>query len=345
MPRTLLRLMALTAVVLSLGPAAWAQDLDRDVTKVGTTAATFLNIPVGARASAMGGAIAASVDDATSIYWNPAGLGRMTTGALAVEYADWLAGLDFNYAAVAVPTRLGTFGVAVTSMRTDEMEVTTETQPGGTGQTFDAGSLALALSYGRALTDRFQIGGSVKFIRETVWNSASQGVAIDVGTVFTTPFQGIRLGAAITNFGTKMHMTGDDLLVPVDIAPDQSGNNQSTRGELQTEQFDLPLTMRIGLAAEVYETAGSRVTLAVDALSPNNNEQYVNVGGEVALLGGLIAFRGGYNELFLQDSVRSFTLGGGLNYGFGNLNVGLDYAYEAQEYFDGVNRFTFAVMF
>ena len=67
--------------------------------------------------------------------------------------------------------------------------------------------------------------------------------------------------------------------------------------------------------------------------------------GEVALLGGLVQVRGGYQELFLDDSPRSFTLGGGLNYGFGSLDLTADYAYEAFEFFDGVNRISFALGF
>ena len=317
----------------------------REVTKRGTTAADFLTIPVGARATAMGGAITASVDDATSIYWNPAGLAGMEKGAVTFEYAEWLVGVDFNYVSVSVPLANGAVGLALTSMRTPEMDVTTVEMQDGTGETFTAGSYALALSYSQQLTDRFALGGSVKLINERIWNSSASGVAIDIGTLFTTPFQGIRLGAAITNFGSKMQMGGDDLLVVVDIDPNNEGNNESNRAFLRTEGFDLPLTMRIGLAGEVYQDDNVRLTLAVDALNPNNSEQYVNVGAEMALFGELVMMRGGYSELLLDDSLRSFTFGGGLRYGFGSLNFALDYAFETHEFFSGVNRFTVALGF
>ena len=41
------------------------------VTKVGTSAAAFLRIPVGVRAGAMGSAFVAVADDASSMFWNP----------------------------------------------------------------------------------------------------------------------------------------------------------------------------------------------------------------------------------------------------------------------------------
>jgi len=54
-----------------------AQEFISDVSKVGTTAAPFLSIEVGSRAIGMGGAFVALANDASALYWNPAGLARM----------------------------------------------------------------------------------------------------------------------------------------------------------------------------------------------------------------------------------------------------------------------------
>ena len=338
-------MLGVLLLATTLPASAQFGDETRDVTRGGTTAAEFLSIPIGARATAMGSAYTASVDDATALYWNPAGLGKVQTATFAAEYAEWLAEIDFNYVAVVMPTGFGTFGLGVTVLRTPDMEVTTITEQNGTGETFDASSFAFSLSYGRALTDKFAIGGTVKYITERIWNSEASGVALDIGTVFVTPFRGIRLGASISNFGTKMQIGGDDLLVVVDIDPNNRGNNESNRAELRTDAFDLPLTMRIGLAGEVLQSEQARLTLAVDALSPNNSDQYVNVGAELGMLGDLLMLRGGDSELFLEDSPRSFTLGGGLRYDFAALGFALDYAYESMDFFNNVNRFTLAVQF
>ena len=45
------------------------------VDKTGTTAAKFLHMNVGSRAVGMGGAFTSIANDATAMYWNPAGLG------------------------------------------------------------------------------------------------------------------------------------------------------------------------------------------------------------------------------------------------------------------------------
>ncbi len=313
----------------------------------GTAAAEFLNVPIGARATAMGGAFGATANDAAALYWNPAGLAGMRDATASFEYAAWYVGSDVNYAAVASPTPFGTIAVGVTALTYGDMDVIDETSNNQlpTGETFSAGSYVLSLGYGRELTDKFSMGGTVKVVREQIANSSATGVAFDIGTLFVTPFQGVRLGASISNFGPKMQIDGSDLNIPFDPLPGQSGNNNAVPGRISTDAYDLPLTMRVGLATEVYQQAGTRVTLAVDALSPSASGQHVNVGAEVGLLGGLIQARGGFQELFMDESTRSFTAGGGLRYAFGTLNLAADYAYEAADFFDGVHRVSVGLRF
>ena len=55
--------------------------------------------------------------------------------------------------------------------------------------------------------------------------------------------------------------------------------------------------------------------------------------------------RGGFQELFMDESTRSFTAGAGLRYGFGSLDLSADYAFEAAEYFDGVHRVAVGLRF
>jgi len=291
----------------------------------------------------MGGAFGATANDGTAIYWNPAGLTSVDGRRFTAEHASWLVGVDFNFATFTFPTGYGALALGITAMTTPEMEVTTVEQQMGTGETFTAGSYAVSLAYARDLTDRFTMGATVKYVNERIDDASANGVALDLGTMFVTPFNGLRLGASISNFGTKMRIGGP--LVRIDIDPSEAGNNESVTANLATDAFDMPLTMRVGLATEVYQQAGTRVTLAVDALSPSASGQHLNLGAEVGLLGDLLMLRGGYQELFLDGSPRSFTLGGGLRYRFADLNLAADYAYEAFEFFDGVNRFTVAIQF
>ena len=66
--KRIISLLVVSAIVGTVVTPSSAQD----VSKVGTTAADFLNIDVGPRAMAMGGAFVGAADDASAMYWNPA---------------------------------------------------------------------------------------------------------------------------------------------------------------------------------------------------------------------------------------------------------------------------------
>ncbi|MEX2117945.1 MAG: PorV/PorQ family protein, partial [Bacteroidota bacterium] len=199
--------------VMSLGAVAFSGLSGQQVTKSGTTAAKFLSIPVGARALGMGGAFVAVANDASGLYWNPAGISKIGRNEAILSHSSWIAGIDFNFAGFVLP--LGehqSLGISLTSLTMDEMERTTEDQPDGTGEFFTVGSIAFGLTYARDLTDWFSIGGTVKYVSEHIWNSTATGIAVDIGTLFVTPFPGLKFGAGISNFGEKLQMNGDDLL-------------------------------------------------------------------------------------------------------------------------------------
>lgn len=319
----------------------------QDVEKVGTSAATFLRVPVGARAVAMGGAFVATSNDVSSLFWNAGGLARLDHYELMVDYTPWLPGLNFNYIALAIPLQgYGTLGISVTSLGTEKMAVTTPDQPMGTGETFDAQSVALGVSFSRKLTERFSLGATVKYVNERIFNSAATGFALDIGAVYDTPFKGIRFGFSVSNFGTKMQMNGDDLNLRVDIAPDIKGNNQSVVGQLKTDQFDMPLIMRVGLAWDALNSEFHRLTISADGLNPNDNGHSMNIGAEYAFFNEQVQLRAGYNELFLDEPEKGLTLGAGANIAIGgSVRLRAEYAYQQFVHLGDVNRYTLIIVF
>jgi hypothetical protein len=208
------------------------------------------------------------------------------------------------------------------------MDVTTVTSPEGTGETFTMGSFAFGLSYARQLTDRFSIGFNAKFIQERIYHSTAQGIALDVGTLFNTQFQGLKIGMSISNYGTKMRMEGRDLMLQADIDASKHGNNENINASLQTDAYDLPLLFRFGLSMDVLKGLyNSNLILSVDALHPNDNVESVNVGAEYTY-GKMVSLRCGYQSLFDPSSEEGLCLGGGIVYKiFGQTTLYLDYAW------------------
>jgi hypothetical protein len=321
--------------------------LAQQVTKTGTTAAKFLSIGVGPRANAMGSAYSAVADEASAMYWNPSGIAHISEYQTIFTYTKMFADINVNYIGAVIPAGdIGVFGLSVTSLNVGEMEVTTEYYPEGTGERFSAASYAFGLTYAKYITQEFAVGVTLKYIREGIYNSSAEGFGIDVGTVFTTPFYGVKFASSISNYGSKLQMSGDDLLVRHDPDPNRAGNNQTIDANYVTEKFELPLRLQVGLSREFIIFDEHRLTLAVDAIHPNDNNQWVNVGGEISLFENLLSLRGGYKGLFLDDTQEGLTLGAGIHYGgLGVIKISVDYSYQQMKYLNHLHSFGVVLSF
>jgi len=314
-------------------------------TKVATSAAQFLKIGVGCRAAAMGGAYVAMADDAAALHWNPAGLARLGGNEVLLMHADWLASTDFNFGGVVVLFGNNALGASLTALNYGEWEVTTVDQPEGTGEIMGANDFALATSYARNLTDRFSFGFNIKYIKQSIWHMNASSFAFDVGTLYVTRFNQMRIGMSMSNFGTKMRMEGKDARVYHDIDPGLTGHNEALTAFMETDSWDLPLSFRMGLAMDLMATGPMRWTVAVDALHPNDNDEAVNLGTEV-MWNDFIALRGGYKALGREDSEEGLTFGGGLRYPLAGVTaVKIDYAYSDWGHLEYVHRFSMGLEF
>ncbi len=335
----------LIIAVMLLGAGQFV--LAKGVTKTGTTAAKFLSIGIGPRAIAMGGAFTATANDATAMYWNPAGIDLAENNQFVFTQTNWFVDIKVNYVgAIFKAGLLGTVGVNMTAVTMSDMEVTTEKNPEGTGDYFSAGMYAFGVTFARHLTQKFVIGANVKLIRETISQSSAVGVAMDLGTMFTTPFYGIRLSTSISNYGSKMHIQGDDLLIQHDPDPNIAGDNSNLNAFYETDQFELPLRLQIGLARDFQLFEGQRLTLAVEAAHPNDNSEYMNIGGELALFHERVFIRGGFKSLFMKDREEGLTLGVGYKTPrLGQFNLQLDYSFQDHVHLGDVHTFGFILTF
>jgi hypothetical protein len=322
--------------------------LGQNVTKAGTTAASFLNIDAGARGVGMGGAFVSVADDISSMYWNPAGLARMKQGEATFSNTRWIADIAYNYAGVAVPIgQFGTVGVNAAFLTMDEMLRTTVSDPDGAGgETFSAGSYAFGLAYARNLTDRFSIGFNFKYVQERIWHTSASGMAVDIGTLFDTQFQGLKIGMSISNYGTKMQMDGRDLVLQTDIDAATAGNNPSINAVLQTDKYDMPLLFRVGVSVDVLKGLyDSNLIVAVDALHPNDDVEYVNAGLEYTYH-RMVSLRAGYKSLFARDSEEGLSFGGGVTTKvFGRAAIRLDYAWGDFGILQDIQKFSLGLSF
>ncbi len=317
-----------------------------DVSKRGTTAAPFLKIPQGARGLGMGGAFVASADGPAAMYWNPAGIAELSGVHVLVEHTNWIADIQYEYLGATVALgSLGAVGVNVTVSNIGDMKVTTIDQQDGTGEVFGVTDLAVGLSYGLKLTDNFAIGFNPKVIYQKIWKMSATGFGMDLGIKYRTPFTGVVLGMAVTNFGSKMQMTGENGLILYDPDPTSSGNNGHIPAYLSTSQWELPLNFTVGLAYDVPIGSLGRMTLAADAMHPNDDYESVNVGGEYVFQ-DFLYLRGGWKSLFQAQSEEGLTLGIGIKqFVVGNVEFSVDYAYQDFSRLKNVQKFSLGVGF
>ena len=111
-----------------------------------------------------------------------------------------------------------------------------------------------------------------------------------------------------------MQYNGMNLLNPIDILPNEQGNYPNAEGQFKLREWELPLIFRVGVSVIPFVTKDTRLTLAVDALHPNNNSESINVGAEYLWdieTFGEIYLRGGYKGLFMNNAQYGLSLGGG----------------------------------
>ena len=287
---------------------------------VATTSAAFLEIGPGARSLGMGSAYVSVADDASSIYWNPAGIVNVNKPEVQSFYSPWLVETQFYYNSAVVPMgAYGSIGLSFTALTMDEMMVRTvqDPEPDEYGQKFDAGNISMGISYAKRLTDRFSFGFQTKFIQESIWQMKAQGYAVDIGTMFVTK-SNLNIGMSISNFGGKLGMQGVNTLVDIDIDETIYGNNDRIDGSLGTSQWPLPLLFRFGLSKSFVLSPLMECLIAVDAIHPNNNPEYLNVGLEYKIMDMLCLRLGKSHSLYdLDSSGKTVGPEHGLSFGTG----------------------------
>lgn len=301
---------------------------------VGTSAASFLKIPVDPRGSSLASAVVANANDPSAVYWNPAGLSQMKRTEVMFANTDWIADLNVSFLGVGVPLgRWGAVGIGITYLSMGDMPITTwlDTE-GASGQTFSAYDACFAVAYARRLTDKFSIGVSVKYVMETISHSTASAFALDIGTLYDTGFRGLKIGMSFTNFGTKMRLEGRDLIIKVDPYPTAGSNPTDVIANLKAEEWSLPLTFQMGATFNLIEGETFRFTLNADYRDERDYRALGLFGGEFAFKEMFFIRFGGMKRYAVDERHGKFTLnaGAGLNLGIPGSSVRLkvDYSYS-----------------
>lgn len=321
-----------------------------DVYRVANRGAAFLELGVGARALALGGAYVALAEGATSLYWNPAGIADIPgiAGSISHETLYGNSGLTNSFVGVAMPVGAGATGLSVTYFTSGQIERTTERYPEGgdptAGQYVEWSGLAVGASYARQITDRLSVGGTVKFAQEGMSFARANYYGADFGLRFRTGLYGITIGTALTNLGSRGRMEGpavDRTLVPGDDP--RFPTQRDLPIQLRPDAVLMPAAIRFGMRTELLGTPYA-------VLGNSNPDHRLTVLGEVANAINaptfpMVAFEYGFRELFFVRGSKLFRgaaeaendFSSGLAAGFGlrvpglGRTLAIDYAFRSVE--------------
>jgi hypothetical protein len=292
--RTIIALGLALAMVPGVSQAA------QEFEKVGTIGGQFLKLGVGARAQAMGGAFVSVADDASAVYWNPAGIARINRSVVSVNHLSWLADISFSQLGVVFEVGFlpGKLAVNARALYMDGAPERTVFRPEGTGQFFDAGDLAVGLTYGRSFTDKFSAGISANYVQSTLATFTESAYTFDFGTLYDTGYRSLRIGMAIQNIGSDMQFI--------------------------EQTVKMPTVFRVGMSMNLYESDAHLLTTAGEFSHPPDNKERASWGAEYGFKEFFFA-RGGYQ--FRYD-LESYSAGVGFKVATGfNSESRVDYAY------------------
>jgi long-subunit fatty acid transport protein len=292
--------------------------------RAGISTAQFLKIGVGGRASALGDAFVAIANDASALYWNPAGLTQFNDDQIIFSHNKWVVDINHDFlGAVYHLDETNTFGVSFVALTMQDMPVTTEFAPFGNGQYFGFSDIAFSVSYSRKMTDKFSFGGTIRYIEETLDKLKMRGIMMDLGTYYWTGLGSTRFAVTVSNFGNNLSPDGNVVLV---------GNREVS----DWQDFAPPTIFRIGFAFEPYEDDEHKVTASVQLNHPNDNSENLSTGVEYAWK-NMFFVRGGYK---FNVEEQNYSFGAGFNVPLDIANFTLDYAYSNFSRLGSAHRFS-----
>lgn len=318
-------------------PHAHAQD-DGDQEKLAQTGMKFLSVSLDPRAAGMGDAMTAVEGGAAMLFYNPAGMARLESAfSVLLGQTQWIAEIDYNLGSIAFRPfggRYGVVGFSVMAVDYGDLQQTVrfDNEQGFLDLgTFSPTAWSVGVGYARALTDRFSVGAHVKFANQNlgdsvmemegesdfVFQSNEEGVlAYDFGMLYRTGFRSLNFAVSARNFAREI--------------------------EYEEESFQLPLSLKIGVAMDMidftsFDKNTHSLLLAVDAEHPRDFAEQLKIGGEYTFL-NTFSLRAGY--IFPTDE-QGINLGAGFRQRVAGIGFAADYAYTSFGIFSEVHRLAF----
>ena len=337
-----MRILLFTLALLSVSVVFAGND-----TKRGQAGATELLINPWAKSTGMASSNTAYIEGVESMRLNVAGLAHTTKTEAILSHQRYLVGSDIFINSVGLAQRLGensgVLGLSLMSVDFGELIETTVAQPEGTGSNFRPVFFNIGLSYGKTFSNSISGGITVRFISESIAQASATGVAFDAGIQYHTgERKQFKFGVSIRNWGSTMRYSGDGLSFRGSTP--SGGGDYQIRVDQRSEKFEIPTLLNIGVSYDFLFGVDHRLTAAANFRSNSFTSDQIQFGAEYGFKNyfaarlGFDCRQGIFNAEDRTDAYTGPTAGFTLQYPFGEdgmKSAGLDFSYQATEYFAG----------
>ncbi|MGH8003800.1 MAG: PorV/PorQ family protein, partial [Limisphaerales bacterium] len=271
------------------------------------TSSLFL-LGAGTRAVGMGGSFVSVADDASAVFWNPAGLARLSYGELDFSHVTLPEGSEYDFTGLAYPTiKAGTFALGFLRAGTDGI-FSRDSRAADLGLTSFSETQFL-LAYGYPLFKFLKVGGTAKLYNQSLAGYSANAIGADAG-VLVEPYENLFFG-----------LNAQDIV--------------SSDLQLNTSKESIPKNFKAGTSYLLpLRQSPWGIRVAVDAEKSEKAPVAWHAGAELSYRNAFFV-RGGYDR-------ENIAFGVGLSYN----RIGLDYAFKPQpEGLAASHRFGFSFRF
>lgn len=302
------------------------------------TSFKFISTPLAAKAAGMSDAVYSIEGGSESIFANPATMSRQSTFAnISAGQVQFIADINYHYIAASfAPSKglYGVFGFHVISVDYGDLQETIRSD-NNRGYidigTFNPLSFSVGMSYARAISTQFSIGGTVKYLGMdfgTGTNDISAAgvlvrekykanvLAYDFGVHYKTGWKSLELGFAFKNLSQEV--------------------------KFDVENSEIPLTFRMGISMDVIDLTSinkdyNSLLLSLNANRPRDFEEQIILGLDYTFM-KRFSLRAGY---LLPAEEQGVSFGAGIRQPIKDgMGINVDYSYTNFGIFSGVNRLT-----
>jgi hypothetical protein len=329
----ILAIVLLLGSLISTHTDAIAQQENR---KLAQTGFQFLSVVSDARAAAMGEAMTSLQIGSSALFFNPAGMADMT-GFLDATFSNnnWIADINHTTYSLALNPAGGSYGVFAFSAQSVNYGTfygtrVNKASPLGyedTG-TFELNAVALGFGYAKQLTDRFGVGGQVRWVRQDLGES----VIPVISTADTSESRASNeLTPLVFDFGTQFKTGIKSLVFGMSV------RNFSKEIKYVEEGFQVPLVFNLGISMNVMDLVKNapfdqELYVSFDATHLRDHPEQIKIGVDYRVL-KVLSLRGGY---VANNDLDGFSFGAGVS----RSGFAFDYAYTPFGVFDKVQRMT-----